>query len=227
MSSIEVRDGQVLINGKPEVVISGEVHYYRLKRDEWQDRLTKLKEAGLNAVAAYIPWLCHEEEEGIFDFGQERENLDVEAFIELCARNDLYFIARPGPFIMAEMKNEGIPYWVAERFPNLVPDSWDHKKATTKTLDYLAEYTDFHFTAEEKLQEEMEYPGIKEHKEEHAKLRKVVDELHQMLVEEEGPTPAFVEQVNRNVIDWLYRHIKGFDRSVAEYRFMRGNSAKL
>ena len=138
MSSIEVRDGQVLINGKPEVVISGEVHYYRLKRDEWQDRLTKLKEAGLNAVAAYIPWLCHEEEEGIFDFGQERENLDVEAFIELCARNDLYFIARPGPFIMAEMKNEGIPYWVAERFPKLVPDSWDHKKATTKTLDYLA-----------------------------------------------------------------------------------------
>lgn len=48
-----------------------------------------------------------------------------------------------------------------------------------------------------------------------------------MLVEEEGPTPAFVEQVNRNVIDWLYRHIKGFDRSVAEYRFMRGNSENL
>ena len=58
------------------------------------------------------------------------------------------------------------------------------KLAAVKTLDYLAEYTDFHFTAEEKLQEEMEYPGIKEHKEEHAKLRKVVDELHQMLVEE-------------------------------------------
>lgn len=101
------------------------------------------------------------------------------------------------------------------------------KLAAVKTLDYLAEYTDFHFTAEEKLQEEMDYPGIKEHKEEHAKLRKVVDELHEMLVEEEGPTPAFVEQVNRNVIDWLYRHIKGFDRSVAEYRFMRGNSENL
>ena len=94
-------------------------------------------------------------------------------------------------------------------------------------LDYLAEYTDFHFTAEEKLQEEMDYPGIKEHKEEHAKLRNVVEELHEMLVEEEGPTSAFVEQVNRNVIEWLYRHIKGFDRSVAEYRFIRGNSENL
>lgn len=101
------------------------------------------------------------------------------------------------------------------------------KLAAVKTLDYLAEYTDFHFTAEEKLQEEMEYPGIKEHKVEHDKLRKVVEELHEMLVEEEGPTPAFVEQVNQNVIDWLYRHIKGFDRSVAEYRFMRGNSENL
>lgn len=101
------------------------------------------------------------------------------------------------------------------------------KLAAVKTLDYLAEYTDFHFSAEEKLQEEMEYPGIKEHKVEHDKLRKVVDELHEMLVEEEGPTPAFVEQVNQNVIDWLYRHIKGFDRSVAEYRFMRGNSENL
>ena len=61
----------------------------------------------------------------------------------------------------------------------------------------------------------------------HEKLRKAVDELHEMLIEEEGPTPAFVEQVHQNVIDWLYRHIKGFDRSVAEYRFMRGNSENL
>lgn len=117
MSNIEVRDGKVMIDGKPEILISGEVHYYRLKREEWQDRLTKLKAAGMNAVASYIPWLCHEEEEGVFDFGRERDNLDVEAFIELCRENGLYFIGRPGPFIMAEMKNEGIPYWVAERYP--------------------------------------------------------------------------------------------------------------
>lgn len=138
MGSIETRDGQVLINGKPELIISGEVHYYRLERQEWQDRLSKLKAAGMNAVASYIPWLCHEEEEGVFDFGQERDNLDVEAFIRLCQENGLYFIGRPGPFIMAEMKNEGIPYWVAERYPQLVPTSWEHKAVTTKTLDYLA-----------------------------------------------------------------------------------------
>ena len=42
-------------------------------------------------------------------------------------------------------------------------------------------------------------------------------DLHEMLVDEEGPSPAFVEQVQKNVIEWLYTHIKGFDRAVAEY----------
>ena len=99
--------------------------------------------------------------------------------------------------------------------------------AAVKTLDYLSDYTDFHFGAEEKLQEEIEYPGFEEHKKEHENLRKVVAELHEMLVEEEVPSPAFVEQVNKNVIEWLYRHIKGFDRSVAEYKFMRENDGRL
>ncbi len=48
-----------------------------------------------------------------------------------------------------------------------------------------------------------------------------------MLEEQEGPTEAFVAQVQENVINWLYNHIKGFDRSVAEYKNMRGNSEIL
>ena len=85
------------------------------------------------------------------------------------------------------------------------------KVAAIKMLDYLAEYTEFHFNAEEKLQEEIEYPGIEEHKKQHQELYRVVDELHDMLEEQEGPTEEFVEQVNRNVIQWLYKHIKGFE----------------
>ena len=106
-------------------------------------------------------------------------------------------------------------------------ENGNDKLAAVRTLDYLSDYTDFHFGAEEKLQEEIEYPGFEEHKKEHENLRKVVAELHEMLVEEEGPSPAFVEQVNKNVIEWLYRHIKGFDRSVAEYKFMRENDGRL
>lgn len=101
------------------------------------------------------------------------------------------------------------------------------KVVAVKTLDYLADYTEFHFGEEEKLQETIQYPAIEEHKKEHDKLRKVVKELYEMLEEEEGPSEAFVDQVNKNVIEWLYRHIKGFDRSVAEYKFMNENSERL
>lgn len=101
------------------------------------------------------------------------------------------------------------------------------KLVAIKTLDYLADYTEFHFGEEEKLQETISYPGIAEHKKEHDKLREVVSDLYNMLEEEEGPSNAFVEQVNRNVIEWLYGHIKTFDRSVAEYKFMNKNSERL
>ena len=101
------------------------------------------------------------------------------------------------------------------------------KLVAIKTLDYLADYTEFHFGEEEKLQEDIQYPGIEAHKKEHDKLREVVKELYEMLEEEEGPSNAFVVQVNRNVIEWLYGHIKTFDRSVAEYKFMNKNSERL
>ena len=78
------------------------------------------------------------------------------------------------------------------------------KATAAQMLNYLADYTEFHFGEEEKLQEEIGYPGIKEHKAKHEELRQVVADLHTMLEEQEGPTEAFVEQVNKNVIEWLY-----------------------
>jgi hemerythrin len=94
-------------------------------------------------------------------------------------------------------------------------------------LDYLADYTDFHFGEEEKLQEKVEYPELKEHKAKHEEFKKSLDELKEFLEESEGPTEDFVKQVQVNVVDWLFRHIKGFDRSVAEYIYMRENASLL
>ncbi len=74
------------------------------------------------------------------------------------------------------------------------------KSSGSENSDYLADYTEFHFGEEEKLQESINYPAIAEHKKEHDKLRAVVKDLYNMLEEEEGPSEAFVEQVNKNVI---------------------------
>ncbi|MDD6572817.1 MAG: hemerythrin family protein [Thermoflexaceae bacterium] len=86
-----------------------------------------------------------------------------------------------------------------------------------KMLDYLAEYTEYHFGEEEKLQEEVAYPGIAEHKKKHAEFKKAVEELHEMLSEEEGPSDAFVAAVKKNVVDWLFNHIKNMDKALAAY----------
>ncbi len=99
-----------------------------------------------------------------------------------------------------------------------------NKAGAAKMLNYLADYTDFHFNAEEALQESIDYPGIAEHKKKHVELRTAVKELYDMLMEEEGPTDAFVAMVNEKVRDWLYYHIQTFDRSVAEYKNMRNNA---
>lgn len=136
--SVYIKNKEIYINGKPTIILSGEIHYFRLKQCEWQKRIDNLKSAGLNTVATYIPWICHEEEENSFDFeGKTHEELDLIKFMNMVKDSGLYFIARPGPFVMAEMKNDGIPFWVREKYPHIIPTTWDGKEATTVTLDYL------------------------------------------------------------------------------------------
>ncbi|MGN0342966.1 MAG: bacteriohemerythrin [Roseburia sp.] len=103
----------------------------------------------------------------------------------------------------------------------------DSKVTAINMLDYLAEYTDFHFSAEEKLQEEVGYPGLEDHKKKHEEFKKSLCSLEEFLEESEGPTDAFVEQVKKKVVDWLFNHIKTFDRSVAEYIFIIENPDRL
>ncbi|RLQ96616.1 beta-galactosidase [Falsibacillus albus] len=135
---IEIKEKQIIIDGKPQIIMCGEIHYYRLKRSEWQDRIDKLKLAGCNAVASYVPWLIHEPVEGQIDLsGKTRPELDLAAYIDLCTENGLYFFVRPGPFVMAEMKNEGLPYWIYEKYPEIIPVCWNGQQATTKTVDYM------------------------------------------------------------------------------------------
>ena len=130
------KDQKLFINGSETILLSAEIHYFRLEKNDWKDKILKAKSAGVNTIASYIPWLLHEQEEGKFSF---EGNLDLAYFIDLCKENELYFIARPGPFVMAELKNEGIPYWIYEKYPELKPITWDSRPSPQKDLDYLNE----------------------------------------------------------------------------------------
>lgn len=136
---IETQQRQLLIDGAPRIVMCGEIHYFRVPREQWGDRIAALKAAGCTAVAAYIPWLIHELPDGSIDVtGETLPERDVAGFIDLCRDAGLWFVARPGPFIMAELKNEGLPYSVYNDHPEIIPTGWDLRPTTTATVDYLA-----------------------------------------------------------------------------------------
>jgi Beta-galactosidase len=49
--SIDYENNQFLLNGSPFRYVSGSLHYFRVPRAYWRDRLRKLRLAGLNAVS--------------------------------------------------------------------------------------------------------------------------------------------------------------------------------
>ena len=93
-------------------------------------------------------------------------------------------------------------------------------------LDYLKEYTSFHFSAEEKLQEDVSYPGLAEHRKKHEEYKATLEALSSSL-KEKGADANTSEEIKESVVDWLFNHIKVFDRSVAEYKNMKENSGRL
>ena len=104
-----------LYDGQPVTLISGAIHYFRTVTEYWEDRLTKLKACGFNAVETYTCWNLHERREGQFDFSGI---LDIERFIETAGRLGLFVILRPGPYICAEWDFGGLPSWLMS-YPDL------------------------------------------------------------------------------------------------------------
>ncbi|XP_063675254.1 beta-galactosidase-like [Bolinopsis microptera] len=89
--------------------ISGSMHYYRIPRPYWKDRLLKLKGAGFNTVQTYIPWNQHEPVKGRIDFSGRK---DLFSYLKLCSDLGILVLLRPGPFIAAEFEFGGFPSWL-------------------------------------------------------------------------------------------------------------------
>lgn len=107
--SFAVERGQFFLNGKPYRILSGEMHYPRIPREYWRDRLVKARAMGLNTICTYLFWNAHEPIPGKFDFSG---NLDVAAFIKTAHEVGLNVIIRPGPYVCTEWDFGGLPPWL-------------------------------------------------------------------------------------------------------------------
>lgn len=101
-----------LLNGKPFVVKAAEVHYPRIPRPYWDQRIKMCKALGMNTLCLYVFWNIHEQQEGVFDF---TVNNDVAAFCRLAQKNGMYVIVRPGPYVCAEWEMGGLPWWLLKK----------------------------------------------------------------------------------------------------------------
>lgn len=103
------RDQDFLLDGKLFQVRSGEMHYARIPREYWRDRLKKLKALGLNTVSTYMFWNFHEARPGHFNFAGRH---DAAAFVRTAQQEGLWVILRPGPYSCAEWDFGGFPGWL-------------------------------------------------------------------------------------------------------------------
>lgn len=119
--TIDYQNNCFLKDGKHFQYISGSIHYSRIPRYYWKDRLTKMYMTGLNAIQVYVPWNFHETVQGVHNFTGDR---DLEYFLDLANQTGLLVILRPGPYICAEWEMGGLPAWLLMK-PNIVLRSAD------------------------------------------------------------------------------------------------------
>ncbi len=109
MRSFEYHIDGFYKDGKKHSIYAGAVHYFRCVPEYWEDRLLKLKNAGLNTVETYLAWNMIERKEGQFDFTGIN---DFGKFIDIANRLGLDCILRIGPFICAEWDMGALPSWL-------------------------------------------------------------------------------------------------------------------
>lgn len=98
------------INGERILIRSASMHYFRIPDvNMWKNRLSKLKACGYNTVDLYFNWAYHSTEPNKYDFTGIK---DIRALMDITNELGLFVIARPGPFLNAEISGGGLPLWL-------------------------------------------------------------------------------------------------------------------
>lgn len=111
---------------------------------------------------------------------------------------------------------------INELFGVLLSDDVDFGKVT-EILQFLADYTDFHFSSEEKLMKRVGYPGFDTHKEQHIWF---IAEVNNLILDflriQSGAAEAIsldelLDRMEKILVDWLKGHIMGTDKKLGAY----------
>ncbi|XP_021754530.1 beta-galactosidase 17-like [Chenopodium quinoa] len=112
----EIADDMFWKDGEPFRIIGGDLHYFRVLPEYWEDRLLRAKALGLNTIQTYVPWNLHEPSPGDLKFNGIA---DIVSFLRLCQKLGFFVMLRPGPYICAEWDLGGFPAWLLATEPTL------------------------------------------------------------------------------------------------------------
>ncbi|KAL7931063.1 glycoside hydrolase family 35 protein [Trichoderma chlorosporum] len=126
----------LLIHGERVMIFSGEVHPFRLPVPSlYLDLFQKIKALGFNTVSFYVDWALLEGKPGNF---RADGIFDLEPFFEAATKAGIYLLARPGPYINAEVSGGGFPGWLQRVKGILRTNASDYLHATDNYMKHVA-----------------------------------------------------------------------------------------
>ncbi|OKP66529.1 hemerythrin [Paenibacillus helianthi] len=98
------------------------------------------------------------------------------------------------------------------------------KEKIEETLKFLKDYTLEHFSDEEKLMQDIEFPELTEHRKTHAEFVQTVLDLEES-IKTKGISVLSTIKLNRTLTDWLLNHINKCDKLIGQCMASKGNQA--
>ena len=101
---------------------------------------------------------------------------------------------------------------------NAISEAMEMKRGLEKilqTLEFMIEYTKFHFSAEEKIMKDNDYPKFTDHHKLHEEFKARLNLMVQDF-EEEGATSGLSQEITTYLNNWLVTHIKGIDTELGQ-----------
>ena len=142
------------------------------------------------------------------------------------------------PFVHKKMSNKKFLIWKDEYSVGLDSIDQQHKKLVNlinqlqtavdystgeeferEALDELVNYTKTHFTFEEGLMKDNDYPDYEPHKAQHEKMIKEVEKVLAMYEEDHDTA---MDNAVKFLKDWLIKHINGTDKQYSSFLIGKG-----
>lgn len=115
--NLVVHGGYFYMDSSLFVLSAADMSYARHPRGLWEWRMRQLHALGVNTIRVRVPWMLHEQNEGVFDFTGEK---DIKAFCRLARKNDLLVWLHIGPYVDEHIDMGGMPWWLL-KYDSLQP----------------------------------------------------------------------------------------------------------